>query len=380
MNFELTEEQKMVQEAAREFAQKRVASIAKEMDEKEEVPKEILQELSELGYFGIRVPEKYGGLGLDMLSYTLMLEELAKVSAGLMIVVSVHNTLFCEGLIQFGSEELKQKYLPRMAKGELIGAYCLTEPGSGTDAGGMSATAFLRGDQYIINGTKSFVTNAGIADIFLVFALTKPDLKSKGISGFVVEAKSPGLTLGAPEKKLGIKCSDTREISLADTPVPKENLIGEENHGFKIALTILNHGRIGVGAQALGIAEAALDESIRYSLQRKQFGQPIANFQAIQFKLADMAMRIEAARWLIYQAAYLQSIGQPFTKESSMAKLFASEMSNYVVNEAVQIHGGYGYMKEYAVERYFRDARITEIYEGTSEAQRIVISRELLRD
>lgn len=380
MNFELTEEQKMVQEAAREFAQKRVASIAKEMDEKEEVPKEILQELSELGYFGIRVPEKYGGLGLDMLSYTLMLEELAKVSAGLMIVVSVHNTLFCEGLIQFGSEELKQKYLPRMAKGELIGAYCLTEPGSGTDAGGMSATAFLRGDQYIINGTKSFVTNAGIADIFLVFALTKPDLKSKGISGFVVEAKSPGLTLGAPEKKLGIKCSDTREISLADTPVPKENLIGEENHGFKIALTILNHGRIGVGAQALGIAEAALEESIRYSLQRKQFGQPIANFQAIQFKLADMAMRIEAARWLIYQAAYLQSIGQPFTKESSMAKLFASEMSNYVVNEAVQIHGGYGYMKEYAVERYFRDARITEIYEGTSEAQRIVISRELLRD
>lgn len=380
MNFELTEEQKMVQEAAREFSQKRVARIALEMDEKEEVPEEILQELAELGYFGIRVPEKYGGLGLDMLSYTLMLEELAKVSAGLMIVVSVHNTLFCEGLIQFGSEELKQKYLPRMAKGELIGAYCLTEPDSGTDAGGMSSTALLRGEHYILNGTKSFVTNAGIADIFLVFALTKPDLKSKGISGFVVEAKSPGLTLGAPEKKLGIKCSDTREISLADTPVPKENLIGEENHGFKIALTILNHGRIGVGAQALGIAEAALEESIKYSLQRKQFGQPIANFQGIQFKLADMAMRIEAARWLVYQAAYLQTIGQPFTKESSMAKLFASEMSNYVVNQAVQIHGGYGYMKEYAVERYFRDARITEIYEGTSEAQRIVISRELLRD
>ncbi|OGC92802.1 MAG: acyl-CoA dehydrogenase [candidate division Zixibacteria bacterium RBG_16_48_11] len=380
MNFELTEEQKMVQEAAREFAQKRVAPIAKEMDEKEDVPREILQEMAELGYFGIRIPEKYDGLDLDMLSYVLMLEELAKVSAGLMIVISVHNTLFCEGLVQFGSEVLKQKYLPRMAKGELIGAYCLTEPGSGTDAGGMSSTAVLRGEQYILNGTKSFVTNGGIADIFLVFALTKPDLKSKGISGFVVEAKSPGISLGAPEKKLGIKCSDTREISLSDTPTPKENLIGEENHGFKIALTILNHGRIGIGAQALGIAEAALEESIRYSLQRKQFGQPIANFQGIQFKLSDMAMKIEAARWLVYQAAYLQSIDKPFTKEASMAKLFASEMSNYVVNEAVQIHGGYGYMKEYAVERFFRDARITEIYEGTSEAQRIVISRELLKD
>ncbi|OGC77745.1 MAG: acyl-CoA dehydrogenase [candidate division Zixibacteria bacterium RBG_16_50_21] len=380
MNFELTEDQKMVQEAAREFAQKRVAPIAKEMDEKEEVPREILKEMAELGYFGIRIPERYGGLDLDMLSYVLMLEELAKVSAGLMIVISVHNTLFCEGLVQFGSEELKQKYLPRMAKGELIGAYCLTEPGSGTDAGGMSSTAILKGGQYILNGTKSFVTNGGIADIFLVFALTKPDLKSKGISGFVVEAKSPGISLGAPEKKLGIKCSDTREISLSDTPTPKENLIGEENHGFKIALTILNHGRIGIGAQALGIAEAALEESIRYSLQRKQFGQPIANFQGIQFKLSDMAMKIEAARWLVYQAAYLQTTGEPFTKEASMAKLFASEMSNYVVNEAVQIHGGYGYMKEYAVERFFRDARITEIYEGTSEAQRIVISRELLKD
>jgi alkylation response protein AidB-like acyl-CoA dehydrogenase len=380
MNFELTDEQKMVREAAREFAQKRVTPLAREMDEKEEVPKEILQEMAELGYFGIRVPEKYGGLDLDMLSYVLMLEELAKVSAGLMIVVSAHNTLFCEGLVQFGSEQLKQKYLPRMAKGELIGAYCLTEPGSGTDAGGMATTALLRGEEYIFNGTKSFVTNGGIADIFLVFALTKPELKSKGISGFVVEAKSPGLSLGAAEKKLGIKCSDTREISFSDTPVPRENIIGEENHGFKMALTILNHGRIGVGAQALGIAEAALEESIRYSLQRKQFGQPIANFQGIQFKLADMAMRIEAARWLVYEAAYLQSLGQPFTKESSMAKLFASEMCNYVANEAVQIHGGYGYMKEYAVERYFRDARITEIYEGTSEAQRIVISRELLRD
>jgi butyryl-CoA dehydrogenase len=379
MNFDLTEDQKMVQEAAREFAKKRIVPIAQEMDEKEEVPKEILQELAELGYFGIRVPEKYGGLDLDMLSYVLMLEELAKVSAGLMIVVSAHNTLFCEGLIKFGSEELRQKYLPGMAKGELIGAYCLTEPGSGTDAGGMSSTAVLKGDKYILNGTKTFVTNAGIASIFLVFALTKPELKSKGISGFVVEAKSAGLSLGVPEKKMGIKCSDTREISLADTPVPQENLIGEENHGFRMALTILNHGRIGVGAQALGIAEAALEESVRYSQERQQFGQPIANFQGIQFKLADMAMRIEAARWLVYQAAYLQSIDQPFTKEASMAKLYASEMSNYVVNQAVQIHGGYGYMKEYAVERFFRDARITEIYEGTSEAQRIVISRELLR-
>jgi len=369
-----------VQEAAREFAQKRIAPLAREMDEKEEVPKEILREMGDLGYFGVRVPEKYGGLELDMLSYILILEEFAKASAGVMIVISVHNTLFCEGLIKFGSEELKQKYLPRMAKGELIGAYCLTEPGSGTDAGGMSSTATLKGDKYLLNGSKAFVTNGGIADIYLVFALTNPDLKSKGVSGFVVERNSPGISVGAPEKKLGIKCSDTRLISFSDTPIPKENLIGQEKQGFKVALTILDHGRIGIGAQALGIAEAALEESIKYSLQRKQFNQPIAQFQAIQFKLADMAMRIEAARWMVYQAAQLQTSGVHFTKEASMAKLFASEVSNYVVNEAVQIHGGYGYMREYAVERYFRDARITEIYEGTSEAQRITIFRELLRD
>ncbi|MCI0530728.1 MAG: acyl-CoA dehydrogenase [candidate division Zixibacteria bacterium] len=380
MNFTLTDEQKMVQEAAREFAQKRIAPLAREMDEKEEVPKEILKEMGDLGYFGVRVPEKYGGLELDMLSYILILEEFAKASAGVMIVISVHNTLFCEGLIKFGSEKLKQKYLPRMAKGELIGAYCLTEPGSGTDAGGMSSTAALKGDKYLLNGSKAFVTNGGIADIYLVFALTNPDLKSKGISGFVVERNSPGISVGAPEKKLGIKCSDTRLISFSDTPIPRENLIGQEKQGFKVALTILDHGRIGIGAQALGIAEAALDEAIKYSLQRKQFNQPIAQFQAIQFKLADMAMRIEAARWMVYQAAQLQTSGVHFTKEASMAKLFASEVSNYVVNEAVQIHGGYGYMREYAVERYFRDARITEIYEGTSEAQRITISRELLRD
>jgi acyl-CoA dehydrogenase len=379
MDLEFTEEQRMVKEAVREFAKERLSPLAQEFDEKEEIPKEIYKELAELGYLGMMVPEGYGGSNLDFFSYILAMEEFAKVCAALEISLSVQNSLVCEAILKWGTEEQKKKYLNKLAQGEFIGAYSLTEPSAGTDAGSIKATAISKGDFYLVNGTKSFVTNAGIADIIILFALTNPEAKSKGISCLIVEKGLSGLNIGAKEKKMGIRGSDTREISFEDCSVPKANLLGEENSGFKIALTLLDSGRIGVGAQSVGIAQAALDEAIKYSKQRVQFGQPICNFQAIQFKLADMATQIDAARLLVYRAAYLKSKNLRCSREASMAKLFASEAANMVVNEAVQIHGGYGYMKEYAVERYFRDARVTEIYEGTSEAQRMVISRDLLK-
>jgi alkylation response protein AidB-like acyl-CoA dehydrogenase len=379
MDLEFTEEQRMIKEAARDFAKERLSPLASEFDEKEEIPKEIYKELAELGYLGMMVPEGYGGSNLDFFSYILAMEEFAKVCAALEISLSVHNSLVCEAILKWGTEEQKKKYLNKLAQGEFIGAYSLTEPSAGTDAGSIKATAISKGDFYLVNGTKSFVTNAGITDIIILFALTNPEAKSKGISCLIVEKGLSGLNIGAKEKKMGIRGSDTREISFEDCSVSKVNLLGEENSGFKIALTLLDSGRIGVGAQSVGIAQAALDEAIKYSKQRVQFGQPICNFQAIQFKLADMATQIDAARLLVYRAAYLKSRNTRCSKEASMAKLFASEVANMVVNEAVQIHGGYGYMKEYAVERYFRDARVTEIYEGTSEAQRMVISRDLIK-
>lgn len=379
MDFELTEDQRMIKEAAGEFAQKRLAPLAQEFDEKEEIPKEIYKELSELGYMGMMLPEKYGGSNLDFISYILVMEEFAKACAALEISLSVHNSLVCDAIFQFGTEPQKEKYLPKLAKGEWIGAYSLTEPSAGTDAGSLKTTALLNKDYYLINGTKSFVTNGGIADLFVFFALTNPEAKSKGISCLLVEKNVEGLNIGAKEKKMGIRGSDTRELSFEDCKIPKENLLGEQNHGLRIALTLLDSGRIGVGAQSVGIAQAALDEALEYSKQRVQFGQPICNFQAIQFKLADMATQIDAARLLVYRAAHLKGKNIRCSVEASMAKVFASEVANMVVNEAVQIHGGYGYMKEYAVERYFRDARVTEIYEGTSEAQRIVISKGLLK-
>lgn len=378
MDFQLNETQQLMRETAREFAQKRVAPLAMEMDENEKMPPELLRQAAELGYFGMLIPEEYGGLGLDSLSYVCALEEISRASAGLSITISVHNSLAATALIHWGSSFLKQKFLPRMATGEIIGAYCLSEPGAGTDAGSLVTMAQKQGAHFLFNGTKSWVTNAGLAQVYIVFVLTEPALKSKGISCLLVERSTPGLAIGANEKKMGIKCSDTREVSFTDAIVPTENLIGEENEGFKIALAILDFGRIGVGAQAIGIAQAAFDEAVKYSKTREQFGEPIANFQAIQFKLADMAMQIEAARLLVYQAAILKDQPGRWTKEIAMAKLFVSEVANQVANEAVQIHGGYGYIKEYPVERYFRDARVTEIYEGTSEAQRIVISRAVL--
>ncbi len=378
MDFELNENQTLLRDTAREFAQKRVAPLAFDMDEKAEMPSDLLKEAAELGYFGLLIPEQYGGLGLDMVSYVAALEEIARASAGLMITISVHNSLVAQGLLQFGSDALQQKYLPKLATGELIGAYALTEPGAGTDAASLVTSALRQESHFLVNGTKSWVTNAGLAGLFCVFVSTNLVLKSKGISCLLVERGTAGLSLGAQEKKMGIKCSDTREISFQDAKVPVANLLGTENDGYKVALALLDFGRLGVGAQAVGIARAALDEAVKYAKERQQFGQPIANFQGIQFKLADMATQIEAARLLVYRAAALKDTPGRWSKEIAMAKLFASEAVNFVANEAVQIHGGYGYIKEYPVERYFRDARVTEIYEGTSEVQRMVISRALL--
>lgn len=380
MDFYLSEEDLELKEMAREFAEKRLYPVAMELDEKGETPKELINECAELGYFGFIVPEEYGGMGFSATNFMGVLEEFCAASAGFGIILSVHNSLTCEILKTYGSDALKQKYLPRMATGELIGAYCLTEPDAGTDIVSLSTTAVDKGNYYLINGTKTFVTNAGIAGVLIVFTKTNPEAGHKGISCFVVDVSLEGVTLGAPEKKLGIKSSDTREVNFDDVKVPKENLIGEIGQGFYQAVNILNSGRIGVSFQAIGIASAALREAIKYSKERKQFGQPIANFQAIQFKLAEMATKIDAARLMGYRAAQLKDEGKPCHREASMSKLFAAQAANFVCNEAVQIHGGYGYIKEYAVERYFRDARVTELYEGTSEAQKMVISKDILKD
>lgn len=368
-----------MREATREFAEKRIFPNAEEWDAKSEIPEEIIRELQELGYFSMLTPEEYGGLGLSMLAYAVVIEELSAGSAGLGITVSVNNSLVIEAINLFSGDEVKKKYLPKISEG-WIGAYCLSEPGAGTDILSISTSAVREGDHYVLNGSKLWVTNAGFSDLFIVFAKTDKEAGRKGMSAFVVERKSEGLTLGKPENKLGIRCSDTREVNFVDVKVPGENLMGAEGDGFKTAVGILNGGRIGVGAQAVGIGMAALDASIKYSKERRQFNQPIANFQAIQFKLAQMATRLEAARLMVYRAAALKDQGVAHHREASMAKLFASQAANYIANEGVQIHGGYGYIKEYAVERYFRDARITEIYEGTSEAQQMVISRDLLKD
>jgi alkylation response protein AidB-like acyl-CoA dehydrogenase len=378
MDFELGEDQILMRDAAREFAEKKLMPIAEKMDEKEEIPPEIFQELGELGYYGMLLPEKYGGLDLDTLSYACAMEELARGSAAVMVGLSVHNSLCIKAILDWGSDYLKDKYLPGMATGEIKSSYCLSEPGSGTDAGSLTCQAVEKDGNYILNGSKSWVTSAGFADIFIVFVSTDRSKGAKGVSCIIVEKGTPGMSLGAKEKKMGLKASDTRQVMFTDCVVPSANLIGEKNQGFKIALSLLDGGRIGISAQAIGIAQAAFEEAYKYAHERVQFEQPIANFQSIQFKLADMALKIEAARLLTYSAAWKKDkMGREASKYCSMAKLFASETANWVANQAVQIHGGYGYVKEYAVERYFRDARVTEIYEGTSEAQRMVIFRNL---
>jgi alkylation response protein AidB-like acyl-CoA dehydrogenase len=376
MDFELGEDQKLMAEAAREFAEKKLKPIAEKMDEEEQVPQEIYKELAELGYFGMLLPEQYGGLGLDTLSYACAMEELARGSAAVMVGLSVHNSLCCRAIYEHGSDYLKNKYLADMASGKIICSYSLSEPGSGTDAGSLQCMAVETNDGYVLNGTKSWVTSAGFAGLFIVFVRTDKAAGTKGISCFAIDKGTPGMNLGKKEKKMGLKASDTREVSFIDCKVPKENLIGEKNKGFKIALSLLDNGRVGIASQAIGIAQAAFEEAFKYAHERQQFGEPLVNFQATQFKLADMALKIEAARLMTYRAAVLKDKGRA-SKEASMAKLLASETANWVVSQAVQIHGGYGYVKEYPVERFFRDARVTEIYEGTSEAQRIVIFRNL---
>ncbi|MEW6049901.1 MAG: acyl-CoA dehydrogenase family protein [Candidatus Zixiibacteriota bacterium] len=380
MDFHLSEEQAEFKAMARDLAVKRIYPHALEFDEHETTPQDLIQECAELGYFGFTVPEEYGGLGQGATAFAGVLEEFCAACAGFGIMLSVHNSLTCEILRLFACEDLKKKYLPLMASGEKIGAYCITEPNAGTDVASLTTTAMPKGDQFVLNGTKTFVTNAVYAGVLIVFAKTKPEEGRKGISCFIVDKETPGITLGKPEKKCGIKASDTREITFVDALVPKGNVIGELQDGFRMAVSILNSGRVGVSFQAIGIARSALEEAIKYSKVRKQFGQPIADFQAIQFKLAEMATRLDAGRLLGYRAAQLKDEGKPCHREASMSKLYCSQMANFVCNEAVQIHGGYGYIKEYAVERYFRDARVTELYEGTSEAQRMVISRDLLKD
>jgi butyryl-CoA dehydrogenase len=378
MDLNLTPEQEMMRKMVRDFAQKEVAPIAAEIDDKGVVPFENIRKMAQLGLLGLTVSEKYDGGGADAISYAIAIEELARACASTAIILAVQNSLVCGGIEKFGSDEQKEKYLKPLARGDKLGAFALTEPGAGCDAAAQSTTAVRYGDSYTINGTKHFITNGGFADVIIVFAMTDKAQRSKGISAFLVEKGFKGFSVGKEEHKMGIRGSNTCELVFTDMRVPATNLMGGEGQGFKIALTMLDAGRIGVAAQAVGIAQAALDASAKYSKERQQFGKPICEFQAIQWMLADMATRIEAARLLTYNAALKKQSGQRYSKEASMAKLFASETAVFVVDRAMQIHGGYGYMKEYPIERFYRDAKITEIYEGTSEVQRMVIARAVL--
>jgi alkylation response protein AidB-like acyl-CoA dehydrogenase len=379
----ITEEHKMIQQAARDFAQKSIAPIAAHHDETGEFPLQTVRQMGELGFMGIEIPEEYGGVGMDTLAYVLALAEICKVDASHGTVMSVNNSLVCHGLLKFGTEEQKEKYLVPVAGGAKIGAYSLTEPMSGSDAGAMRSRAVLNeaGTHYVINGRKSWVTSAPHADVIVLFTMTEPEKEHRGISAFIIETDRAGFAQGKKEPKLGIRASATSEITFDNYECPVENRLGKEGEGFKIAMTVLDAGRIGIAAQALGIAEAALEASVGYAQEREAFGQKIGQFQMIQQKLADMKCRVEASRLLIYQAALAKmkatKEGGRYTMESSMAKLFASETAMWVTTEAIQIHGGMGYSKELPLERYFRDAKITEIYEGTSEIQRLVIARTL---
>ncbi len=379
----ITEEHEMIRNAARDFAQKSILPIAAEHDETGEFPINTIRQMGGLGFMGIEVPEEYGGVGMDTLAYALALTEICKADASHGTVMSVNNSLYAHGLLLFGTEELKQKFLVPVASGEKIGAYSLTEPMSGSDAGTMRSRAVLNeaGTHYVINGRKSWVTSAPFADFIVLFTMTEPEKKHRGVTAFMIDTAQPGFELGKTEPKLGIRASATSEIIFDNYQCPAEHRLGKEGEGFKIAMTVLDAGRIGIASQALGIAEAALDASISYAQEREAFGQKIGQFQMIQQKLADMKMRVEASRLLVYQACLAKiaakKSGARYSLEASMAKLFASETATFVTKEAIQIHGGMGYSKELPLERYFRDAKITEIYEGTSEIQRMVIARSL---
>ncbi|MCM3315199.1 acyl-CoA dehydrogenase [Rummeliibacillus stabekisii] len=376
MNLQFTEEQMMMQKVVRDFAREVIAPQVDQL-EKGEFPRDILAQMGELGLMGITAPATYGGSEMDFTSYIIAIHELSKVSAVIGVILSVHTSVGTNPILYFGTEEQKKRYVPKLASGEYLGAFCLTEPSAGSDAGSLKTKAVKHGDYYELNGSKVFITNGGEADVYIVFASTDPTQGTKGISAFIVDKDTPGLVIGKNEKKMGLHGSKTVQLTFEQMQVPAENLLGEEGEGFKIAMANLDVGRIGIAAQSLGIAEAALEESVRYANERIQFGKPIAANQGVSFKLADMGTAVEAARLLVYRAAHLRSLGKPCRTEASMAKLFASKTAVEVTTEAIQVFGGYGYTEDYPVERYFRDAKVTEIYEGTSEIQRMVISRSL---
>jgi len=376
MDLRFTEEQEMMRKMVRDFAETEIAPFVEKM-EAGEFPREILKKMGELGLMGIPVPEQYGGAEMDFISYIIAIHEISKVSATVGVILSVHTSVGTNPILYFGTEEQKEKYVPKLASGEYLGAFCLTEPSAGSDAASLKTRAVKKDGHYVLNGSKVFITNGGEADVYIVFASTDPEAGTKGISAFIVEKDTPGFIVGKDEHKMGLYGSRTVQLTFEDMEVPAENLLGQEGEGFKIAMSNLDSGRIGIAAQALGISEAALKAATDYAKERKQFGKPIAAQQGVGFKLADMGTAVEAAKLLIYRAAQLRSEGQKCGIEASMAKLFASKTAVEVTTEAIQVFGGYGYTKDYPVERYFRDAKVTEIYEGTSEIQRIVISKQL---
>jgi butyryl-CoA dehydrogenase len=380
VNLELTEEQQLLQKSVREFAEAEVQPLAKENDETGKFPRELIQKAAELGLTGVAIPEVEGGSGMDHISYAIVVEEISRVCASTGVILSVQNSLYCDPIHRFGTEDQKKKFLLPFARGEKIGCYALTEPQAGSNAAALATKAVRTGDKYVINGTKAWITNGGAADAAIVYVNTQPEKGEKGITALVVEKGTPGFAVGKEEKKLGIHATACTELSFSDCEVPAGNRIGEEGEGYKVALSTLDGGRIGIAAQATGIAQGAFEAALSYAQQRQAFGHPIADFQAIQFMLADMATEIDAARLLLRRAAWKQDSGARFSMEAAIAKLFASEMSSRVAHKAMQIHGGYGYSSEYPVERAYRDARITEIYEGTSEIQRLVIASWVLKN
>jgi len=379
MNLDLTDDQRMVRDTVRDLCEREFAPYAPGWDQKGIVPRDAVSKLAEQGFLGMAIPEEWGGVGYDSRTIVVVLEEVARVSAALAIMIAVHNSVGALPVFRFGSDVQRRRFLPRLISRELA-AFSLSEPGAGSDAAAIESTAVRKGDEYVLNGSKNWVTNGEQAGVYLIFARTDKAAGSAGLSAFIVERGAKGLVIGNPEDKMGLRGSDTVSLSLEDLHVPADQRLGDEGEGFKIAMSMLDAGRIGVGAQALGVMRAAFGEAVRYAQIRKAFGQSLAKIQAVQFKLAEMERRIQCARLLIQRAAWLKDIGQPYTREAAMAKLYASEAATWVTHQAIQVHGGYGYVKEYAVERFYRDARVMEIYEGTSEIQRLVIARSLLKD
>jgi len=379
MDFTFTEEQLMIRQAARDYAERELIKDVLERDAKGEFPWQHVKNLAGLGFFGMMVDPKYGGGGMDTLSYILAIEEISKIDAAMAVVLSVQNSLVSYGIEKYGTEEQKEKYLPDLASGRKIGAFLLSEPEAGSDASSQKTTAEDKGDHYLLNGTKNWISNAGSGSVYIVIAQTHPELGHKGINAFIIEKEWPGISLSPHEDKMGLRSSDTHSVMFTDVKVPKENRIGADGFGFKFAMKMLEGGRMGIAAQATGIAAGAYERSLQYAQERKAFGKPIIEHQAIAFKLADMAVKLEAARNFVYKAAWLKDTGQPYGQASSMAKLYCADVAMEITTEAVQIHGGYGYVKEYHVERLMREAKLTQIYEGTSEIQRIVIARGLVK-